>query len=56
MPDTICITGKIAYASRHAATNSRGNVRNKGRRMRAYFCDRCHCWHLTTETVKENRA
>jgi hypothetical protein len=41
-------TGKISYASRNAATASRGNQRNKGRRMRAYMCPACHCWHLST--------
>jgi hypothetical protein len=44
-----CPSGKIAFASRHAATHSRGGRHNKGLRMRAYFCDRCHRWHLTTD-------
>lgn len=43
------VTGKLSYASRHAATGSRGNHRNKGRRMRAYFCNHCRCWHLSSE-------
>lgn len=42
-------TGKISYSSPAAAAASRGNRRNKGRRMRAYLCEHCHCWHLTTE-------
>lgn len=55
MPDTICATGKVSYMSRHAATKSRGNQRNKGRKLRAYFCPSCHSWHLTTQTGKETR-
>lgn len=43
-------TGKISYASRAAATGSRGKQRNKGRRMRAYLCPTCHSWHLSTST------
>jgi hypothetical protein len=42
-------TGKISYASRHAAAQSRGRRRNVGRRMRPYLCNHCRCWHLTTE-------
>lgn len=41
-------TGKISYASRAAAAGSKGKQRNKGRRMRAYMCPACHCWHLST--------
>lgn len=41
-------TGKLSYASRHAAAESRGKRRNKGRKMRAYLCEHCHCWHLST--------
>lgn len=46
---TDCPAGKIAFTSRHAAQASRHARRNKGRRMRAYLCERCHRWHLTTE-------
>lgn len=44
-----CPSGKIGYTSKHAAGGSRGKRRNQGRRMRAYLCPTCHCWHLTTE-------
>lgn len=42
-------TGKLSYASRSAATGSRRSRRNKGRKMRAYLCEFCHCWHLSSE-------
>jgi hypothetical protein len=42
-------TGKLSYGSRAAATHSRGNRRNKGRKMRAYECPVCHFWHLSSE-------
>lgn len=45
-----CVTGKIPYGSSDAAAHSRGKVRNKGRRMRAYLCPSCHAWHLSTTT------
>jgi len=43
------VTGKLSYGSRSAATGSRGSKRNKGRKVRAYFCPFCHDWHLSTE-------
>lgn len=45
-------TGKISYASEHAAKGSRGRRMNHGRKMRAYLCNHCRRWHLTTEAFK----
>jgi hypothetical protein len=44
-----CPTGKITFGSRAAACHSRKSGRNQGRKMRAYLCQQCHQWHLTTE-------
>lgn len=44
-----CKYGKLPYASEHAARKARGGNRNKGRRLRAYRCDSCGLWHLTSQ-------
>jgi hypothetical protein len=47
-----CPTGKITFGSRDAANHSRKSGRNEGQRMRAYLCNLCHQWHLTTERFR----
>ena len=46
MPDC----GKISFGSKRAASLSRANRRNKGARMRAYFCRDCLAYHLSSRT------
>ena len=43
-----CPSGKIVYASERAAKKSRDLRMNKGRRMRAYYCQLCHGYHLSS--------
>ena len=46
--------GKILYASKKEADSARKLINRdltkvgKRRMERAYFCDRCEAWHLTT--------
>lgn len=52
LPDGTCPDGKRCHASRGAARRFGGHVRGiNGVRHRAYLCDRCGCWHLTTSAT-----
>jgi uncharacterized protein YlaI len=45
---------KVRYTSRAKAQRALDNIRRRGERgtkkpSRAYLCDNCHGWHLTSE-------
>jgi hypothetical protein len=44
--DDVCPTGKVGYSSRGIARKALKTIGRKD--MRAYLCDACHLWHLTS--------
>ena len=49
----ICKLGKNSYPTKALALSINRNRRNKHRkRLRAYICDICHGWHLTSGAQK----
>lgn len=48
-----CSSGKVAYTSMRSAKISATTISTHNgseRRMRAYFCNECGCYHLTSHT------
>ncbi len=45
-------TGKRTYGSRHEAHR---RMKSAGTRIRVYFCDCCHGWHVTKEPIGLHR-
>lgn len=62
MTEVICTSGKIRYATESEARNARYEMverwREEGQRRhkhptRAYCCDVCHGWHLTSQASRK---
>ena len=47
-----CHTGKKQHSSKEKAMQFMKRVDN-GRRMRAYYCLKCHSWHLTSQVEEK---
>ena len=47
-----CRTNKVRYRDRIAATIALFRTRDQGT-ARAYQCDFCHGWHLTSQPLRE---
>lgn len=39
---------KTTYHSKHKAREQVAWIGRKGKKMRAYECERCHGWHITS--------
>jgi hypothetical protein len=49
MSHDICwATGKRSYSSQAKARTSMRWTKSNGRRLRAYTCEHCHRWHVTS--------
>ncbi len=48
---TVCQrTGKRRFPSRHTAIAANRHHHN---RLRAYYCNLCHGWHVTAQSIAE---